>query len=146
MLQQQNSRDYDLGIEVNEPYQLQFEVFLYGSERNLSSMGPDLMSPREEYLIKGGDWSLEEFLEDKFTYESLPNWRKDAFRSERTGFLLFPSTILWVLNHFQSWMVDLSFFDVLHLYQISWLSYFSELSDLYAHFIFKHVVVLLLLS
>ena len=124
MLQQQNSNEYDAGIEVTRPYQFLFEAFVYGEERNLGSMGPDLMSHREEYLLKAGRWSLEEFLEDKFTYENLPNWRKDAFRSERTGFLLFSSTILWVLNHFQTWMVDLSFFDVLHLHQISWLSYF----------------------
>ena len=101
MLQQQNASDYESGIHVTMPYQLYFEAYVYGGERNLGSMGPDLMSPREGYLLKAGGWTLEAFPDSKFQYENLINWRMNAFSPQSKGVLIFSSTLLRVLNYFQ---------------------------------------------
>ena len=85
LLQRQNAADYEAGIHVTNPYQLYFEVFVYGGERNMGAMGPDLMSPRAGYLIQAGGMSLDNFLDDKFKGEGIPDWRMNAFPPQVKG-------------------------------------------------------------
>jgi len=85
MVQRENAGDYDAGIHVTNVYQLHFEVFVYGPDRNMGAMGPDLMSPRTGYLIQQGGMSLEEFLDIKFQGEGMPNWRMNAFPPQVKG-------------------------------------------------------------